>query len=66
MSDPWKFNLHDLEQSIQRQLDERVSTRIFAGDQAMLLVAWIEPNSRLLQQPRLEGVGNRGTPENDP
>lgn len=44
-SDPWVFNLHDLSQGIQRQLGEGISTRIFAGEQAMLSVVTIEPHA---------------------
>jgi len=44
-TDPWVFNLHDLSQGIQRQLGEGISTRIFAGEQAMLSVVAIEPHA---------------------
>jgi len=44
-TDPWVFNLHDLSQGIQRQLGEGISTRIFAGEQAMLSVVTIEPHA---------------------
>lgn len=44
-SDPWVFNLHDLSQGVQRQLGEGISTRIFAGEQAMLSVVTIEPHA---------------------
>jgi quercetin dioxygenase-like cupin family protein len=46
MSDPWHFNLNDQTQGILRQLGEGLSTRIFVGDQAMLSVVRLEPNSQ--------------------
>ncbi len=39
------FNLNDLDQGIQRQLAEGISTRIFPGDQAMLSVVSLAPNA---------------------
>ena len=41
----WVFNIGDLTQGIQRTLGEGITTRIFAGDQAMLSVVRIEPHS---------------------
>ncbi len=39
------FNLHDMSQGIARELAEGITTRIFAGDQAMLSVVRMEPNA---------------------
>jgi len=39
------FNLDDTTQGIQRVLGPGLATRIFVGDQAMLSVVTIEPNS---------------------
>ena len=39
------FNLDDLSQGIARNLAEGVSTRIFPGDQAMLSVVRLDPDS---------------------
>ncbi|MBT3640896.1 MAG: cupin domain-containing protein [Acidiferrobacteraceae bacterium] len=39
------FNLDDLSQGIARNLADGVSTRIFPGDQAMLSVVRVEPDS---------------------
>ena len=41
----WAFNLHDDTLGIQRVLGEGLSTRIFAGEQAMLSIVRIEPHS---------------------
>ena len=43
--DQWVFNLHDEAQGIARTLAEGITTRIFPGDQAMLSVVRIAPNS---------------------
>ncbi len=43
--DQWVFNLHDETQGIARRLAEGITTRIFPGDQAMLSVVRIAPNS---------------------
>lgn len=45
MADEWVFNLHDQTQGIHRKLAEGISTRIFAGEQAMLSVVRIEPDT---------------------
>ena len=39
------FNLDDQTQGIQRQLAEGITTRIFPGEQAMLSVVTLAPNS---------------------
>ncbi len=39
------FNLNNLEQGIQRQLTDGITTRIFPGDQAMLSVVTLAPNA---------------------
>lgn len=39
------FNIYDMAQGIQRKLAEGVTTRVFVGDQAMLSVAKLEPNT---------------------
>ena len=41
----WVFNLHDETQGISRKLADGLAARIFVGDQAMLSVVTIEPNS---------------------
>ncbi len=41
----WVFNLDDETQGIARKLGEGIATRIFPGDQAMLSVVRIAPNS---------------------
>jgi quercetin dioxygenase-like cupin family protein len=41
----WVFNLHDQAQGIARTLAEGITTRIFPGDQAMLSIVRIAPNS---------------------
>ncbi len=46
MTERTVFNLHDLKQGIQRTLAEGITTRIFPGDQAMLSVVRLEPNSK--------------------
>lgn len=38
------YNVDALEQGIQRQLAEGLSTRVFAGDQAMISIVRIAPN----------------------
>ncbi len=45
MADKNFFNLHDMSQGIARELAKGVTTRIFPGDQAMLSVVRMEPNS---------------------
>ena len=44
-STPWVFNLHDEAQGIARTLAKGITTRIFPGDQAMLSVVRLAPNS---------------------
>jgi len=39
------YNLHDQEQGLFRELVPGLTTRIFAGDQAMLSVVSFEPNA---------------------
>ena len=39
------FNLNDMDQGIQRQLAEGISTRIFPGDKAMLSEVTLAPDS---------------------
>ncbi len=39
------FNLDAMEQGIARQLAEGLSTRVFPGDEAMISIVRIEPNS---------------------
>lgn len=46
MTERMVFNLHDLEQGIPRTLAEGITTRIFAGDQAMLSVVRLAPNAK--------------------
>jgi len=45
MTESCFFNLHDLSQGIRRQLAEGMETRIFLGEQAMLSVVTMAPNS---------------------
>ena len=40
------FHIDDLSEGLARELTSGVTTRIFAGDQAMLSVVRIEPNAR--------------------
>ena len=40
------FHINDLSQGLARELTNGVTTRIFIGDQAMLSVVRIEPNTR--------------------
>lgn len=40
------YNLHDMSQGIPRKLADGITTRIFPGDQAMLSVVRLEPNSQ--------------------
>lgn len=40
------FQLHNLEQGIQRELAPGLNTRIFVGDQAMLSVVRMEPGAQ--------------------
>jgi len=39
------FNLDDLSQGIHRELAQGINTRIFPGEQAMLSVVTLDPNS---------------------
>lgn len=39
------FNLHNMSQGLPRQLAEGITTRIFAGDQSMLSVVRLGPNT---------------------
>ena len=41
----WAFNIDDLSQGIRRKLGEGIETRIFSGENVMLSVARLEPNS---------------------
>ncbi|MEM7532793.1 MAG: cupin domain-containing protein [Chloroflexota bacterium] len=41
----WVFNLNDEAQGIARKLSEGLNARVFVGDNAMLSVVHIEPNS---------------------
>ena len=41
----WAFNIDDLSQRIRRKLGEGIETRIFRGENVMLSVARLEPNS---------------------
>ena len=41
----WAFNIDDLSQGIHRKLGEGIETRIFCGENVMLSVARLEPNS---------------------
>jgi len=41
----WIFNVHTESQGIARQLAEGLSARVFVGENAMLSVVSIEPNS---------------------
>lgn len=45
MSEQNFFNLDDLQQGISRQLAEGIATRIFPGEQAMLSLVVLQPNS---------------------
>lgn len=45
MADKDLFNLHDMSQGISRELADGITTRIFPGDQAMLSVVRLDPNS---------------------
>lgn len=40
------YNLHDMSQGIARELAEGITTRIFPGEQAMLSVVRLEPNTQ--------------------
>ena len=42
----WVFRLDDDTQGLQRVLGPGISTRIFAGEQAMLSVVRVEPHSQ--------------------
>jgi quercetin dioxygenase-like cupin family protein len=42
---PWLFNLHDAAQGLKRELAAGINTRIFVGDNVMLSVVRIEPNT---------------------
>ena len=42
---PWAFNLDDESQGIPRTLTEGITTRIFCGEQAMLSVVRVAPNT---------------------
>ena len=42
---PWVFNLGDEAQGIARTLGEGITTRIFCGEQAMLSVVRVAPNT---------------------
>ena len=46
MADKGFYNLHDMNQGIARQLAEGITTRIFPGEQAMLSVVRLEPNTQ--------------------
>ena len=41
----WAFNIDDLDQGIHRTLSEGIETRIFCGENVMLSVVQLEPNS---------------------
>ena len=41
----WAFNINDSSQGIARKLAEGLDARIFVGDNAMLSIVHIEPNS---------------------
>jgi quercetin dioxygenase-like cupin family protein len=45
-SPKWVFNLHNETQGIPRKLADGISARIFLGEQAMLSVVRIDPNSQ--------------------
>ena len=45
-SQPWFYSLTDESVGINRKLADGINTRIFVGDQAMLSVVQLEPNSR--------------------
>ena len=42
---PWFFNLYNQAQGLKRELTPGINTRIFVGDNVMLSVVRIEPNS---------------------
>ncbi|MGY8701033.1 MAG: cupin domain-containing protein [bacterium] len=42
---PWRFSIGDESQGIFRKLAEGISTRIFSGENVMLSVVKLEPNS---------------------
>jgi quercetin dioxygenase-like cupin family protein len=42
---PWKFSIGDETQGIFRKLTEGISTRIFSGENVMLSVVKLEPNT---------------------
>lgn len=46
MADTGFYNLHDMSQGIARELAEGITTRIFPGEQAMLSVVRLEPNTQ--------------------
>ena len=41
----WVFNLHNQDQGISRTLAEGLTARIFAGENVMLSIVRVEPNS---------------------
>ena len=43
--DKYFFNINSTDKGISRELGEGINTRIFPGDQAMVSVVTIEPNS---------------------
>lgn len=45
MADDAFFNLSDMSQGIARELTKGITTRVFAGDQAMLSVVRMEPHA---------------------
>ena len=45
-SPKWVFNLHNETQGIPRKLADGISARIFVGEQAMLSIVRVEPNSQ--------------------
>jgi len=61
------FNINDMEAGISRQLGPGIATTIYPGDQAMISVVRLEPNTKgkLHQHPQeqwgvcLEGSGTR-------
>lgn len=46
MADKGFYNLNDMSQGIARELAEGITTRIFPGEQAMLSVVRLEPNTQ--------------------
>ena len=42
---PWSFSIGDETQGIFRKLTEGITTRIFSGENVMLSVVKLEPNS---------------------